>query len=339
MTDEASCMPIEFKPNKSDQNDIFLERAGEYLRTYYGVLAYDTHHQLGKRYRRLAKFTDTLYETIDGITKKSLISTRDPAYFTAEDIKIFYVYLRKKGLTVGGIDHEISAISTLCKFYDNECVKRCKMRYPALVKKERHDVLDVFTEDQYITILKAGLKYDENHFEELRGYAAVCLSLCGGLRHTEVQYAKIDNINFDIGTIFLDSVKGDMTYGSKRIAPLRPECLPILERYVRCLRSKNIDSEYLFANRKTGEPLAEKSIRRIIEVVERDVGFRINFQYCRRTYAQLAADDDVPVGHMTIALGHASRGTTENFYVKLKQQKIVGEILKIFRAKNKIKED
>lgn len=326
MTDEASCTKI---IEEDELNYIFLERANEYLRTYDGVLAYDTHHQLSKRYRRLAKFTKILYDL-------DLISTLDPAALTAEDVKVFYVQLRKKGLSLNGIDHEISAISTLCKYYDNECVKRCKLKYPAFVKKEKHDVLDIYTEDQYITILRSGLRYDEHHFKELRGYAAVCLSLCGGLRHKEVQYAKIANINFDLGTIFLDAVKGDMTYGSKRIAPIRPECLPILTKYVECLRVNDIDSEYLFSNRKTREPLAEKSIRRIIEVVERDVGFRINFQFCRRTYAQLAVDDDVPLGYMTIALGHSSRGTTENFYVKLRQQKIVTAILKVFREHNKL---
>lgn len=329
MTDETSCMRA---TDEEELNYIFLERANEYLRTYDGVLSYDTHHQLGKRYRRLAKFTKTLYDS-------GLISTLDPAALTAEDIKIFYVQLRKKGLALNGIDHEISAISTLCKYFDNECVKRCKLKYPAFVKKERHDVLDVFTEDQYLTILRSGLRYDEKHFNELRGYSAVCLSLCGGLRHKELQYAKIANINFDIGTIYLDAVKGDMTYGSTRIAPIRPECLPILTKYVSCLRLNNIDSEYLFSNKKTREALAEKSIRRIIEVVERDVGFRINFQVCRRTYAQLAVDDDVPVGHMSIALGHSSRGTTESFYVRLRQQKIVDAILKVFRERNKLNQN
>lgn len=321
--------------SEEDELDLFLIKSDEYLRTYKGVLAEGTHKQLGKRYRRLARYTKELHNTFDD-NNKPLMSTTDPEFFTHDDIKAMFVYLRKRGLSPSGIDHEISALSVLCKYHLNNCVEVCKIKYPIIVKKSRHDILPVYSEEEYVKVIECATNCDVHDYYRIRSYALICLTLYGGLRCKELQYARESNLHLKDGTILLVEVKGDLTYGSRRLAPLRPECIEILEKYLIARKIKGITSDYLFANIKTGKPLVDNSIRRIAEYVKDEMGFHVTPRDSRRAYAQFAADDGAMIQDMSAALGHASIGTTQDFYIRIRQGRIISGIVEIFKA-NKLK--
>lgn len=319
----------------------FLAKSDEFLKAYKGVYADDTFKQLGKRYRRLAKHTQKLHNTFDEETEEPLMSTMDPSRFTCDDVKSMYAYLRERGLSPNGIDREISALSMLCKYHLNDAVSVFKVKYPVVSKKSRHDFVSVYSREQYVKVLECALNVSQTEkphtdrwYYKIRAYAIVSLSLYAGLRCEEVRYAKLKNLDLENGTIFLEDVKGKGTYGSKRMTPIRPECIPVLSEYLCAREWFGVDSEYMFAN-EDHEVLCETSPLRITQVwVDREVGFHITFQECRRAYAQYAVDDGATTDLMQNSLGHASPATTFGFYAKLRQHRAVKDLSKIFRNSN-----
>ena len=312
--------------------DPFILAANDYLSRQPFILAFDTITELDARFRRQARHFKYLFD-------KGKVTTCNPYHFTYEDIKEFYAYLREIGLRSSGIKHEITALNTLCKFCGNNCVEICKSQYPQVAAKQKDGYLPSFTDEQIELILNKASIYSIHQYIQLRAYAMVILSLCGGLRRKEVKFAKVDNLDLADQTLILDRVKGENTYGSARVVALRPSAIPILEKYLSAIEFNEFHpSEYLFFNIKTGDPLSDSSIDQIRARVSEDIGFQVTFQECRRSYGQGAVDDGLDLDFLSALMGHSSLVTTQKFYARTKPIRALKEAKRIFNEKEQEKQ-
>ena len=117
-------------------------------------------------------------------------------------------------------------------------------------------------------------------------------------------------------TTYVDP-KGEETYGDVRDSPIRPECLPFLERYLGKRKEKlaiHPENEFLFpAFRDSGDgKLSDNSITKMVRWVGKDAQIKdLKIQKCRRTFGQFLLDEGLRIDDLSVLLGHQSTTTTE----------------------------
>ena len=297
-----------------------------FLDAYSGVYSEAMHSELQRRYPKIGRQLTDLW-------KQGLITTTNPAKLTAEDIKVYTVYLKKRGLATTSIQHDVGSLSTLCIFIaGNYCVQEARVRYPMLYPKRPTKRLPILERPQVDKILRsAGTLTAESNHTRIRAYAEVCFALGMGPRTQEIMHAKVEYLMPDLSAIFLDHVKGMGTYGQCRTVPIRPECRPILELWLK-VRSPS-SSPYLFPNSR-GQPQVLQTLTRHRSMVIAETGVDFDYRTCRRTYAQFLIDEGMPTDKVAMVLGHVNSKTTENAYAKPRGDRVVAEIIKLWSVEN-----
>lgn len=116
----------------------------------------------------------------------------------------------------------------------NDVIRRYRNEKRHHVPKKRHIRLPSFNDAEYHKILKNTDKIETENQTIMSAYAVVIFCMCGGLRAKEIQMADADNptINDKGAELFLTHVKGKGSYGQSRSAPILPDALPFIERYM-----------------------------------------------------------------------------------------------------------
>ena len=284
-----------------------------------------TYEERRRRLYRIAKDLESL--KTDG-----KISTANPSLMKPEDIRAFYSLLKGRNLSAKGISHEISALNNICLFFGNNAVNTAKAKYPALSCRFNRSRLDSISKTDYEKIL-AAVPHSDNYLR-CRPYAVVLLSMGAGLRTKELQFARIENLDLDEGTLFIDRVKGEGTYGEARLIPLRVECIPAIRSYLSALEKYlgfAANHGFVFPS-PNGTHLSSNSLREIKDLVCKETGIVFSFQTCRRTYGQFALDDNISLESVSVCMGHRTTKTTETYYARRRGSVAVEEARKKWRA-------
>jgi integrase len=270
---------------------------------------------------------------IEALFDSGKIASPDPAKITPEDVKEFYLMLKNRGLSQNGIAHEITALKSLCLFRGNNAVDVCRQKYPIIKGCMPTFRLPTTPHSIFNDIINMGNRY-EGDYEHLRDYAVVVCSYCAGMRPVEIQHARIENLNLKAGTIYVDVVKGQGSYGEPRPIPIHPDGITILTRYVKVRNERYGPGGYLFRS-NVNKPLSTNMLRRYKNNVQIAVNHKFDFREGRRTFGQLLIDEGADVEDVSIIMGHRTSRTTENYYARRTQRSAITNVFKIWEKRRK----
>ncbi len=182
--------------------------------------------------------------------------------------------------------------------------------------------------EEFDSIVRCAERVEEGYWYKLEAYAIVLLGLASGARHKELREGKVWELSLREGmeTYHVEHPKGEGSYGELRDAPLRPECLPFLRRYLKRRKEKMVerpDNELLFPALRDDidGKLSANSITRMVRFVGNDAAVvKLDLHKCRRTYGQMLLDEGASIEEVSVLMGHASTATTEKYYCRRRQQ-------------------
>lgn len=277
-----------------------MAAARSFMKAYAGVYSESMMDELSRRFPRIAK-------RFEDLRRRGLVSTTNPAKFTADDIKEYVRERRSSGNRPDSIRHDVSSLNMLCMFVsNNNCVEQARVRYPLLFPRRSDKRLPVIERVDFDMIVAAAENLSKDAgIKRICAYAETVFALCTGPRTQELQHAKVRYLDTDLMTIHFDHVKGRGTYGQERTVPIRPEGRSILRRWL-TLRDQN--SEYLFPN-PDGNFRSLNTLTQDRNIVIADLGLNFDYRKCRRTYAQYLIDDGFPVDKVAsyLAIHHQAR--------------------------------
>jgi integrase len=304
----------------------FRHATNEYLQAYHGLFATSTYNERIRRYSRMAKDIEALFDS-------GKIVSPDPAKITPEDVKEFYLMLKNRGLSQNDIAHEITALKSLCLFRGNNAVDVCRQKYPIIKGRLPTFRLPTTPYSIFNDIISMGNRY-EGDYEHLRDYAVVTCAYCAGMRPVEIQHARIENLDLKKGVIYVDVVKGQGSYGEPRYIPIHPAGLTILTRYVQVRNARWGNGGYLFRS-NVDKPLSTNMLRRYKNAVQEAVSHKFDFREGRRTFGQLLIDEGASVEDVAVIMGHRTSRTTENYYARRTQRSAITNVFKIWEKRRK----
>lgn len=316
----------------------FIECLNDYLRAEDGHSSYETLATADRRIRQLARIFVELNEN-------GRVSTVDPRRMTPEDIDAFVGHRKKLGVKSSTIAKDLTYLTKLFAFCDNNAVERFQAKFPSHVPQLYHRRLESMDEGLVQKIIRKALEVELDDWTMQEAYGLVVLSICAGLRPKELRLADAENIWFDENgaTIWLEHVKGEQSYGQSRRVPIHQDGLEAVQRYLaareRKLRSCDKAEKALFPpiyNR--GGYLAYNTIRELKALVEKDVGQPFDFRKCRRTFGQRAVDEGQDFTNVSIVMGHSSPQTTYKSYCGQRPDRAVLEMQTLWKDRKKARE-
>jgi integrase/recombinase XerC len=231
---------------------------------------------------------------------------KEPEDVEMIDVRGFVARQIKDGLSKTTAGRRLAAVRSFLKFLTREgFLKANPAKLVTTPKAEKHLPKFLSVDDVFAVIEKP----DTISFIHTRDRAILELLYSSGLRVGEVAGLNVEDINTREGLV---KVKGK---GRKeRIVPVGSKAVDAIKSYMVekiLLKKKN---KALFLNR-TGSPLSERGIRRIVVKYARLVGVsgQIGPHTLRHTFAShlLQAGADLRV--IQELLGHASLSTTQKY--------------------------
>lgn len=283
---------------------------------------------LAVRRRRLIQFGKIFTE----LKNQSKISTENPKALTVKDIDYFIGY-RKKSVEASTILDDLAFLDQYLSSLGNNVIGKYRSEKHYHVPKKRHNRLPPLNDAAYTRILEKADAIETENWTMMSSYAIVLFCMCGGLRAKEIRMADADKltINEKEAKIFLIHVKGEDSYGGPREAPIIPEAIPFLKRYMEARRMRldacgKKERALIPPISKRGGYLSYNSINKLKSRVEEDVGFNFDLRMCRRTYGQTLVDRGVSLEEVQIAMGHANPNTTYKNYCGKRPERVVSDI-------------
>lgn len=310
----------------------FVAWANKYLEAVGNNYAENTWKEHDRRYRRMSKEMTMLVQ-------KGKMVTLNPEKMTAEDILAFMGYLRTKDVKETERCHDLSALKNLMAFVGNPAVERFKMKYKTMVPKRRQGRYPPMKDTDLERIVRASENVRDDDWRMLQAYSVVLLSMSAGLRNKELRFSDVDDLDTEEWMFHARRVKGEATYGQARDIPIRPEAHRILTRYLK-LREEKVaqicpNNNALFPALRDKEDgyYASNSLQKLKTLVEKDTGIKFDLRKCRRTFGQLALDEDLSIESVSVLMGHSTTKTTENNYCRRKQDLAIREAQMIWNGK------
>lgn len=305
---------------------------------YLGVMEYayadSTFKEMRRRLTRMEKDFRELYDA-------GKIQTMNPAEFNDLYIISYIGLLRGRGMQDGGVDHNIDALSSLLGFIGNMAVDRARKRFPQHFPHSGQEMQDPISDEDREKIINYASQVPNEDWRRMLAYAMTVTGICTGLRPQELRPAKLEHLNLDKGTMHTDEVKGKQRYGKARDTAIHPDGIPFLHRYLKA-RAMALEKEYLVTdllfpslqNLQRGREgrFSTNGTTDLRSIVKRETGVEFDFRACRRTWGQVAIDDDVPVDAVSRMMGHKTTKTTETYYGRKKNNKAVAEAQQIWRV-------
>ena len=310
----------------------FLAWANKYLEAVGNNYSENTRKEHARRYRRMNKEMTMLVE-------KGKMVTLNPEKMTAKEVLDFMGYLRTKGVKETERCHDLSALKNLLAFIGNPAVEQFKMRYKTMVPKRRQGRYPPMKGTDLDLIVKASENVRDDDWRMLQAYSVVLLSMSAGLRNKELRLSDVGDLDTEEWMFHARRVKGEATYGQARDVPIRPEAHRILTRYLK-LREEKVahicpNNNALFPALRDKEDgyYASNSLQKLKTLVEKDTGIKFDLRKCRRTFGQLALDEDLSIESVSVLMGHSTTKTTENNYCRRKQDLAIREAQMIWNGK------
>lgn len=233
--------------------------------------------------------------------------------------------LEKSGLKSSTINKRIAVLSRLYTYMIGELY--CTTNTARTIPRSSGNRKDKRIVDQGEAI--ALLKYTNSHKTDnklsFRNHLMIAILLSNGLRCSELEYLRIQDVNLNTGETILTrwSEEGGVKFSKTRIVYLNNKILEDLNYYIDNYRPTSKDGDILFLS-KTGRKISSRDILRIINKVSTSAGLdKINTHALRACHSSVminGSSENLDV--VRKELGHSSSATTLNHYFNSDKDKL-----------------
>lgn len=213
--------------------------------------------------------------------------------FTTERLKGYLQYCAENlKLSENTLHSRINAL----KFYYEQVLNKEKFFWEIPRPKKPEILPKVISKERIADLI--------NSIENVKHKTIIMLTYACGLRVSEVVSLKVNAIDGQRRTIFINRAKGK----KDRVLSLNPNMLIMLREYYRQYRPKY----YLFEGQNKNEHLSERSIQQVIQKAKRKAGIKQegSMHMLRHSFATHLLDKGIDVVFIQKLLGHNNIKTT-----------------------------
>lgn len=233
--------------------------------------------------------------------------------------------LEKQGLKSATINKRIAVLSRLYTYMIGELY--CTTNTARTIPRSNGNVKDkrVVDQGEAITLLKYTNSHKNDNKLSFRNHLMVAILLSNGLRCSELEYLRIQDVNLETGETILTrwAEEGGVKFSKTRIVYLNNKILEDLNYYIDNYRPTSKDGDILFLS-KTGRKISSRDILRIINKVSTNAGLdKINTHALRACHSSVminGSSENLDV--VRKELGHSSSTTTLNHYFNSDKDKL-----------------
>lgn len=233
--------------------------------------------------------------------------------------------LEKQGLKSATINKRIAVLSRLYTYMIGELY--CTTNTARTIPRSSGNVKDkrVVDQGEAITLLKYTNSHKNDSKLSFRNHLMVAILLSNGLRCSELEYLRIQDVNLETGETILTrwTEEGGVKFSKTRIVYLNNKILEDLNYYIDNYRPTSKDGDILFLS-KTGRKISSRDILRIINKVSTNAGLdKINTHALRACHSSVminGSSENLDV--VRKELGHSSSTTTLNHYFNSDKDKL-----------------
>ena len=279
------------------------------------------------------KLTVSSYKTIleemidymfEGDTEKATFENIAKIRSSESSIK-WLSKLEKQGLKSATINKRIAVLSRLYTYMIGELY--CTTNTARTIPRSNGNVKDkrVVDQGEAITLLKYTNSHKNDSKLSFRNHLMVAILLSNGLRCSELEYLRIQDVNLETGETILTrwTEEGGVKFSKTRIVYLNNKILEDLNYYIDNYRPTSKDGDILFLS-KTGRKISSRDILRIINKVSTNAGLdKINTHALRACHSSVminGSSENLDV--VRKELGHSSSTTTLNHYFNSDKDKL-----------------
>ena len=215
-----------------------------------------------------------------------------------EHLKRYLVHCYEKlGLKENTLHSRINGM----KFYYEQVLKRNKFFWEIPRPKKQLMLPKVLNENEIGRLFKS--------IENIKHKAIVFTAYSAGLRVSEVVRLKIQDVDSQRMTLFIEKAKGK----KDRVVNLSPLVLDILRSYLR--KSNPRPLKYLFEGEIPGEPYSIRSAQEVFANAKKKAGVTrdVSFHALRHSFATHLLEKGVDIRYIKDILGHFDIKTTERY--------------------------
>lgn len=233
--------------------------------------------------------------------------------------------LEKQGLKSATINKRIAVLSRLYTYMIGELY--CTTNTARTIPRSNGNVKDkrVVDQGEAITLLKYTNSHKNDSKLSFRNHLMVAILLSNGLRCSELEYLRIQDVNLETGETILTrwTEEGGVKFSKTRIVYLNNKILEDLNYYIDNYRPTSKDGDILFLS-KTGRKISSRDILRIINKVSTNAELdKINTHALRACHSSVminGSSENLDV--VRKELGHSSSTTTLNHYFNSDKDKL-----------------
>lgn len=233
--------------------------------------------------------------------------------------------LEKQGLKSATINKRIAVLSRLYTYMIGELC--CTTNTARTIPRSNGNVKDkrIVDQGEAITLLKYTNSHKNDSKLSFRNHLMVAILLSNGLRCSELEYLRIQDVNLETGETILTrwTEEGGVKFSKTRIVYLNNKILEDLNYYIDNYRPTSKDGDILFLS-KTGRKISSRDILRIINKVSTNAGLdKINTHALRACHSSVminGSSENLDV--VRKELGHSSSATTLNHYFNSDKDKL-----------------
>lgn len=233
--------------------------------------------------------------------------------------------LEKQGLKSATINKRIAVLSRLYTYMIGElyCTTNTARTIPRSSGNTKNK--RIVEQGEAITLLKYTNSHKNDNKLSFRNHLMVAILLSNGLRCSELEYLRIQDVNLETGETILTrwTEEGGVKFSKTRIVYLNNKILEDLNYYIDNYRPTSKDGDILFLS-KTGRKISSRDILRIINKVSTNAGLdKINTHALRACHSSVminGSSENLDV--VRKELGHSSSTTTLNHYFNSDKDKL-----------------
>lgn len=221
----------------------------------------------------------------------------------ATNVRAWLAYMEEEGLKPRSIHLKLSALKS---FY-NYCLEENKIKINptrTVHTPKKDDSLPYYLSKRQLALLQEHTK------DNPRERAIVETLYATGVRISELLDMKLENIKWENKQIWVRKGKGN----KERYVLFTHECAERLNYY---LKTRNIESDYLFCNQR-GQPLSRVFVEKKFQEYSKELGFRVVPHTMRHTFAAHLAEKNMPQSFIQELLGHVNINSTR-IYTRLRE--------------------
>lgn len=233
--------------------------------------------------------------------------------------------LEKQGLKSATINKRIAVLSRLYTYMIGELY--CTTNTARTIPRSNGNVKDkrIVDQGEAITLLKYTNSHKNDSKLSFRNHLMVAILLSNGLRCSELEYLRIQDVNLETGETILTrwTEEGGVKFSKTRIVYLNNKILEDLNYYIDNYRPISKDGDILFLS-KTGRKISSRDILRIINKVSTNAGLdKINTHALRACHSSVMINGSSKnLDVVRKELGHSSSTTTLNHYFNSDKDKL-----------------